>query len=233
MAEPKRVFDWVPQFDEASRKYPIRNRLSARKKREDRLWYVPTILDQGSEGACVGFGWTAEALNAPYRVMLERVRANIPRDNHDFALHVYKEAQKIDEWPGESYEGTSVLAGAKVMHQYSLIKEYRWAFDIEDVIDSVVQKGPVVLGVPWYKGMYRAPGGIVRVSGAKVGGHCIVAVGYKDASEKMGGEPSIILQNSWGYGWGIRGLAEISLPELDQLLARGEACVPVVRWWGW
>jgi len=233
LAELKRVFDWVPRFDPKSRKYPVRRLLSSRKQRQDRLWYVPTILDQGSEGACVGFGWTAEALNAPYRVMLEKVRANIPLDNHEFALHVYREAQFIDEWAGESYEGTSVLAGAKVMQRYNLIKQYRWAFDVDDVIDSIVQKGPVVLGVPWYRGMYKAPNGVLKISGAKVGGHCITAVGYKDSSEKMGGEPSIILQNSWGYGWGIRGLAEISIPDLERLLKNGEACVPVVRGWGW
>lgn len=181
----------------------------------------------------MGFGWVAEALNEPYRVMIEKVKADIPRDNHEFALHVYKEAQKIDDWPGESYEGTSVLAGAKVMHKYDLIKEYRWAFDIDDVIDSIVQKGPVVLGVPWHRGMYKADGGVVKISGPKVGGHCITAVGYIDSSEKMSGEPSVILQNSWGYGWGIRGLAEISIPDLEKLLAQGEACVPVVRGWGW
>jgi len=228
-----RVLDWRPRFDPRSKKYPVRKLLRASKKREDKLWYVPTILDQGSEGACVGFGWVAEALNEPYRVMLEKVKADIPRDNHEFALHVYREAQKIDDWDGESYEGTSVLAGAQVMNRYNLIKEYRWAFNIDDVIDSVVQKGPVVLGIPWYQGMYTAENGVVKVSGPNVGGHCIIAVGYKDSSEKLGGKPSIILQNSWGYGWGIRGLAEISVASLERLLKRGEACVPVVRGYGW
>jgi hypothetical protein len=229
----KRILDWVPRFDPRSRKYPIRAKLRSRLPREDRLWYVPTILDQGSEGACVGFGWTAEALNEPYRVMLEKVKADIPRDNHEFASHVYREAQRIDEWEGESYEGTSVLAGAKVMERYGLIKSYRWAFNVDDVIDSIVQKGPVVLGVPWHSGMYRADNGVLKISGKQVGGHCIVAVGYKTSSEKMGGKPSVVLQNSWGYGWGIRGLAEISIPELEKLLKQGEACVPVVRGFGW
>jgi hypothetical protein len=63
-------------------------------------------LDQGKEGACVGFAWSHELAAYPVRVEV---------DDEFARSKIYAEAQKIDEWPGEAYHGTSVLAGAKVV----------------------------------------------------------------------------------------------------------------------
>jgi C1A family cysteine protease len=157
----------------------------------------------------------------------------VPQESNSFAKSVYVEAQKIDEWEGENYSGTSVLAGAKTMQSLRLLKEYRWAFSIDDVVDSVLSKGPVVLGIEWREGMYDAPNGVLTPFGAVVGGHCITAVGYRYKSEKLGGEDGIVLQNSWGVDWGINGLAVIKVSELAALLAKnGEACVPSKRSFG-
>jgi hypothetical protein len=77
--------------------------------------------------------------------------------------------------------------------------------------------------------MYEAPKGILTVSGENVGGHCILAVGYK---VYPGGEDAVILQNSWGRSWGVNGLAEIKVSELAKLLKDGEACLPIQRAFG-
>lgn len=227
----KRTFDWKPQFDPKSRDYSVRGLIARAPRRVDTLWKVGPILDQGSEGACVGFGWTAQTLASPFESDLTQIPDDsVPKDPTPFALHVYRRAQKIDQWPGENYEGTSVLAGAKVMKRYDLIASYSWAFSLDDVIDGIIAKGPVVLGIPWHESMYQAPGGKVSVFGKEVGGHCILAVGYRNSSDKFNGEPSVILQNSWGPSWGENGLAEISLTDLGTLLAkRGEACLPSQR----
>ena len=227
------VLNWVPRFDERSRAYPIRELLRPTLVRKDRLWRPGQILDQGREGACVGFGWTAEALGSPVRVDLLWMKIDAPKEPNAFARNVYHQAQKIDQWEGEAYSGTSVLAGAKVMSSLGLLKQYRWAFSIDDVIDTVVSRGPVVIGIPWYYGMYTAPNGILKVSGSKVGGHCILVVGYKVSDPAFGGEDSLILQNSWGEGWGNKGLARIRKSELAELLKNGgESCVPVQRSYG-
>lgn len=223
----KRILDWKPRFDEESKNYPVRGILKKRVPRKNVLWTAGPILDQKAEGACVGFGWTAEALATPFVVNLKTIPYKVPKTPQPFARYVYSSAKTIDEYPGESYEGTSVLAGAKVMQSLQTIASYSWAFNVDDVIDALIQKGPVVLGINWYEGMYEAPNGVLTVSGDHVGGHCLLAIGYTVSSAKFGGKPSITLQNSWGKKWGVQGIAEISVEDLGMLMRQqGEACVP-------
>lgn len=210
--------DRIEQFDERSRAYPIRALLAGSRPRRGRGWRCDPKLDQGREGACVGFAWTHEL--AAYPAVVRGV-------DDDYARRVYREAQRIDEWPGEAYEGTSVLAGAKVVMGLGGLSEYRWAFGIDDVIDTLAQFGPVVLGVPWLTGMFDADErGFIHATGTVAGGHAILARGVKLA----GKEPVIRLRNSWGAGWGQSADCFITATDLDTLLRQGgEACVPVIR----
>lgn len=229
----ERVLDWGPNHDPRSKAYPISPLIKTVPTPRNKLWRTGKILDQGREGACVGFGWTAEALSTPVAVNLSRLKIKVPTEPNSFASQVYRDAQKIDEWSGEDYEGTSVLAGAKVMKKLGLLREYRWAFDNDDVLNALLTKGPVVIGIWWYSSMYNAPNGVLSVGGRKVGGHCLTIVGYRLAKDSRTGADSFILQNSWGEDWGINGLAEIKATDLNALLSDdGEACVPVSRSYG-
>lgn len=226
----ERVLDWRPVYDKRSKDFPVSAILPLEQELKYTLWKTGPILDQGNEGACVGFGWTAETLAGPVQVDLRNIQKDIPRDPTDFAHYVYKNAQKIDQWPGENYSGTSVLAGAKIMMQLEVLHEYRWAFSVDDIIGTLMSHGPVVLGINWYSGMYRAPDGRLEIFGNKVGGHCILAVGYNPSSSKFNGKQTIFLQNSWGKSWGIDGVAEMTVDDLNRLINEGgEACVPLVR----
>lgn len=228
-----RVLDWGPNHDPKSLSFAIRPLLTVPPVRRNKLWTPGPVLDQGREGACVGFGWASEALSTPVAVDLKRMKYVVPQDPNKFASGIYHDAKYIDEWAGEDYDGTSVLAGAKIMKKYGLVKEYRWAFGINDVIDAILAKGPVVLGIYWYDSMYEAPNGVVDVSGDIVGGHCILAVGFRLAKDSKLGVDSVILKNSWGYDWGNFGLAEISVDQLAALLKNdGEACIPSIRSYG-
>lgn len=228
-----RVLDWAPNHDPRSRAFAIRTLITVEPVKRNKLWRVGPILDQGREGACVGFGWTAESLATPVAVDLTRVAANVPRDPTAYAQDVYRRARRIDEWAGENYEGTSVNAGAKICRENGVVVEYRWAFGVGDVVNTVLSKGPVVLGINWYSGMYEAPNGVLTPSGTIVGGHCLLAVGYTLNSPKLGGADGVILQNSWGKNWGVNGLAEIKVSELGGLLAaNGEAAVATKRSYG-
>lgn len=218
--------DRVTQFDERSRSYPVRAALQGVQRKEKR-WTPGDVLDQGSEGACVGFGWSGELEASPVRVK------NV---DNSFARALYHRAQQLDEWPGEEYEGTSVLAGAKACKELGMIESYRWAFGIDDLIDAVVGLGPAVLGINWYEGMYETrPSGLVEVTGNTVGGHCILITGYHPKMRIRGEgwltrHEVLIWQNSWGTGYGRNGFGYVPVEGMEALLKdAGEACVPLSR----
>lgn len=235
MIQPEdRKLDWVPRHDPRSLQFPART-LFRKTEPANMTWRAPSVpLDQGAEGACVGFGWTHEALTTPVAVNLEALaQTQWPGEPNAFARSVYREAQHIDEWDGVDYEGTSVNAGAKVMRSRGLLKEWRWSFGVDDVILSIVNIGPVVLGIPWHLSMYHAPNGIVEVHGEVVGGHCIMANAVRKAGVIFPDEVAIGWVNSWGPTYGQNGRGWIRRSALGYLLGQqGEAAVPVRRSYG-
>ena len=173
---------------------------------------------------CVGFSMAHELVARP---------VCIPGLDAAFAKQqVYWEAQKIDPWAGGSYpgadpqyEGTSVLAGIKILRKLGYIDEYRWAFGLEDLALAVGYCGPAILGIPWYSGMSTVmPCGHIHVTGQVVGGHAILCKGVSAKRR------TFTLHNSWGASWGNGGDALISWDEMDQLLhEQGEAVIPLKR----
>jgi hypothetical protein len=216
VADPR--LDRLVQFDDRSRAFPLRELITPAQAKKPRsyTWAVWCRLDQGNEGACVGFAITHEAAARPHEVPF--IDANV-------ALSVYGRAQQIDEWPGEAYSGTSVLAGIKAGQERGWYGEYRWGFGLDDLMLAVGYKGPAVLGIPWYEGMFDTDAdGFVRVNGNVAGGHAILCNGVDVKKKKFR------LTNSWGPSWGWGGQAWISFDDLDRLLHEaGESCIPVVR----
>ena len=227
MKNLNRVFDWSPLHDERSRNYSISSLVHNVKPRKV-MWQEGIVLDQGNEGACVGFGWMAEVLAEPASPDLQ------PSESfaNQLAFKYYDLAKKADDWPGEDYEGTSVLAGAKVMKAEGFIQSYRWCFSVEQVRDAIIAEGPVVIGIPWRQNMYSTgSNGVVKVSGAVVGGHCLTITGY-DPAMKIGNKTYEVFRwrNSWGKDYGVDGSGYIKYTDLAKLLAdNGEACVPIGR----
>lgn len=210
------AFGRRPEFDETSRLYPVRTLLGPRRVPQTTEWPCPVVLDQGVEGACVGFSWSHELIADPFP---------FGGVDDEFARQVYRRAQQLDQWEGEAYEGTSVLAGAKAIQEGGWLLEYRWAFGLSDVLETLSYLGPVILGVNWYTGMMEPnTEGNLDVSGGVEGGHAILARGVDVDSQH------VLLHNSWGPDWGLRGMAWLAWGHLDRLLREdGEACVPVVR----
>lgn len=220
--------DWRSRHDQRSRGYAVADVLVGRVPVLKKCWRPGPVLDQGVDGACVGFAWAAELAASPARV---HAADNV------FARRLYREAQHHDPWPDDQpYEGTSVLAGAKTAQSWGWIGSYRWAFTIEDLRDAVVALGPAVIGIPWLESMREPrPSGLLEVHGQPVGGHAICVTGYHPHM-RINGEgyhtrhEVFTLRNSWGPHWGKNGNALIRAGDLAQLLAdHGEACIPLAR----
>jgi len=212
--------DRVPFFDSRSRDYPVRALLPRTVTRRKQIWGLPPQypLDQGAEGACVGHGYAAELAAEPIVVPADQA----------FAFDLYERARAEDRAMGNHWpEGASMLAGARAAKAGGWISSYRWAFGLDDVIDTLVEIGPVVLGVSWYQQMYSTdPRGLVTIGGPLVGGHCILATGYWPAHPDFG--DCITWINSWGHDYGINGIGYLRISDLQRLLAdQGEAVIAV------
>lgn len=216
-----------PEFDARSLDYPIRALLGPRRLPVSNIWACDRYLNQWQTPECGGFSWTHELIAEPVPV------ADV---DEVFAHQIYRRAQQLDQWPGEDYEGTSVLACAKAIAEAGWMLEYRWAFGLADVLETLSYLGPVILGINWYDGMmnprvvlqdgdtWQAGDCVIPVTGDVVGGHAILARGIDVARQ------AVLLHNSWGDSWGCGGTAWITWGELDRLLHEdGEACVPVIR----
>lgn len=218
------ILDWRSRHDEESRNYPVRSLFVGAVAPRTKLWTEGTVLDQGNEGACVGFGKTGYMLTSPLGGRPTASKGN------KYALDLYRSAQTIDPWPGEDYSGTSVLAGAKTLKNRGLISSYHWAFSVQEIRDALIATGPVVIGIPWYEAMYSTDrSGLVTIGGPKVGGHCILLTGYYTRATIGGKSVSDLFRwrNSWGKSYGLNGSGYIKMTDLATLLAdQGEACIP-------
>jgi hypothetical protein len=207
------------EFDELSRDFPVRRLLRGEpRKPRSYTWRCLSHLNQGSEGSCVGHAWAHELIARPD----EFREVGSPE-----AKLIYRTAQKLDQWAGENYEGTSVLGGIKAVQKIypHRIEEYRWAFGLDDVLRTLSYLGPVVLGVNWYDSMMEPDEkGLIKITGKPVGGHAILCRGVSVAQKV------VRLHNSWGDSWGAAGDCFLSFADLDRLLKEdGEACIPVTR----
>lgn len=144
----------------------------------------------------------------------------------------YWNTKKIDPW-GPSVEGTSIRYALKVLQKIGCPPEKAWRYTDdkinigkpeswshlvarwnkidsywrlstpEDIIASIRDLGPVVLGVGCYEEIFSPePDGFVSYPSQPqycYGGHAILACGYDKAKER------VLFKNSWSEGWGDGG----------------------------
>lgn len=186
--------------------------------------------DQGPTPQCVSYAWLHWVEDGPVTHFYEdrNIDPTYKVGAHDALFNpntVYKEAQKVDQWPGEDYNGTSVRAGAKILHKMGVIEEYRWAWDFETLKKALLTKGPVVVGTWWHRDMfYPDEEGFITPTGNKSGGHAYVLNGINVD------EGFVRLKNSWGRGWGKDGYAYVKFDDMARLLDDGgEACLALEK----
>lgn len=206
---------YVP--DERDNKYPINNLLSVAPVRiTNKYWDANGWWgNQGNTPQCVGYAWAHWLEDGP--VPQSGIGPIIP------PKVIYENAQRVDEWAGENYDGTSVRGGVKYLQSVGKVSSYYWGFNLTTLINSVLNLGPVVVGTNWYNGMfYPNRNGLIKISGRIAGGHAYVINGVNTVTKLFR------IKNSWGQSWGQSGHAYISFTDMERLIReRGEICFAV------
>src|SRR5882672_8660815 len=78
------------------------------------------VLDQGDQGACTGFG-LATVIH-----YLLRTRRVVPDRKIVSPWMIYDMARRYDEWPGETYEGSSARGAMKGWHKHGVCSADNW-----------------------------------------------------------------------------------------------------------
>jgi hypothetical protein len=180
-----------------------------------------SILDQGREGACTGFGLAA-VIN-----MQNKLRG---RDYTVSTRMLYEMARKYDEWPGEKYEGSSCRGAIKGWYAMGVCREDQWQYDpkkpgvltverarkarentvgayyrmepkVTDFHAALSETGALFVSARVHTGWRHSQvkDGVIPFRRQQLGGHAFAIVGY-DAR-------GFWVQNSWGEEWGADGLA--------------------------
>lgn len=221
----------VPAPDARDGLFPMRAALGPVQARTgSKVWdeSFPS-LDQGQNGTCVGHGWKHWLLTAPL--------VQSKPDTDPLALAIYDRCTEIDEFPANDpvngqYNlayGTSTRAGAKVLVEKGLLAEFRSATALSDMVDWLMDKGPLVIGINWYNGMFGPfDGTLARPTGGVAGGHCVCVQGVDNDFQTSQGKGVFLIRNSWGPAWGPwrNGLVHIAFSDMQQLIfGEGGDCI--------
>lgn len=207
--------------DERDREFPM-SAVAPRHTETERTWryWWPSGWwgDQGQTPQCVAYAWLHWAEDGPVTRAPRRPGAGPLLD----PAGVYRRAQEQDRWPGTSYDGTSVRAGAKVLASEGVVEEYRWAWSAETALGALLERGPVVVGSWWHWDMFEPDpaDGVLDVDGGRAGGHAYLANGV-NLDRGL-----VRIKNSWGRAWGRNGYAYLRIDDFARLLEEdGEACL--------
>ena len=184
------------------------------------------ILDQGSEGACTGFGLAAVA---NHLLATRRIGADpLPVSPYMF----YALARRYDEWAGEDYEGSSCRGAMKGWHKHGVCAGKLWTATsrakggLNDKVIADASQRPLgsyfrvnhqdfvamhaaitEVGILYASARVHAgwqevgDSGIIHLRDERLGGHAFAIVAYD--------ERGFWIQNSWGEGWGRSGYGHI------------------------
>jgi len=186
------------------------------------------ILDQGTEGACTGFGLAA-VVN-----YLLRTRTVVPSQDRASPRMLYEMARRYDEWPGERYSGSSARGAMKGWHKHGVCDEAHWEYharkqntqlfprrwvdasrrplgayfrvnhkDLVAMHTAMAEVGVLYATASVHAGWDDVGSdGRIAYSPKNEGGHAFAIVGYDG--------DGFWIQNSWGTGWGRKGYGHIS-----------------------
>jgi hypothetical protein len=202
-----------------------------RDLRDYRTVGVP-ILDQGTEGACTGYG-LATVVN--YLLGARKLVSGTMDASADM---LYRLARRYDEWPGEKYEGSSARGAMKGWHKHGVCSTSLWLQEKKRLTSAVTDEainnplgayyrvnhkdlvamhcaisevGILYAAASVHEGWDHVDSnGYIPLKEQMLGGHAFAIVAYDDRG--------FWIQNSWGGAWGMAGFARIGY---DDWLANG------------
>lgn len=188
--------------DPRDKEYPFSLALPARASlRTYRYWYPgPLELDQGSEPACVGYTGANWLQSSPTRTKV----------SHATGLELYRACKAIDGYAGD---GTWDRVLMKVLQERGQVKRYLWAQNAVEMDEWLLERGPVLIGIPWLDTMFWPDkDDFLTCTGREVGGHEVLIRGINRS------DGFYTITNSWGPGWGRKGDARVWRDDLRALI---------------
>lgn len=181
-----------------------------------------SILDQGQEGACTGFGLAA---------VINLLLAQRGNQRKVSSRMLYEMAKKFDEWEGENYSGSSCRGAISGWYNTGVCSEelapyapsdigwnltldqardarattigayYRINKRLSDFHAALNEVNAIYVSASVHEGWRKKniKDGVIPFKGAPIGGHAFAIVGYNSEG--------FYVQNSWGKTWGNNGVA--------------------------
>jgi hypothetical protein len=203
------------------------------------------ILDQGSEGACTGFGLAATINYLRFRAHVRQHGVESVADLECVSPRMlYQLARIYDEWPGEDYAGSSCRGAMKGWHRHGVCTEKIWPYRYRGRVqfvrpttgwqqdaasrplgayyrinkDSIADMQAAIneVGAIYVSSMVHR-GWMLRKSNQ------LPVIGFRDT--QTGGHAfalvgynaqGFIVQNSWGPNWGYFGFAVMTYQDWVQ-----------------
>jgi len=206
------------------------------------------ILDQGSEGACTGFGLAA-TINFLNQFKRKPTRVS--------ARMIYEMARKFDEWDGDEYSGSSCRGAMRGWQNMGVCDDELWPYSVNDNSELTIQQsknarqntpgayyrlthrvedfhaalnevGVLYVSALVHEGWYKSniKNGEIPYRNKTKGGHAFAVVGYNDRG--------FYVQNSWGKDWGENGIALWTYEDWRENISDGwvaRLAVPVPQLW--
>jgi hypothetical protein len=195
--------------------------------------------DVDALGSCAGCAGTAavSVLLDDQQARLAGLDLSSAKSAEEWAIGLYAQATALDNADGvfpPDDSGSSGLGIAKALKRRGLVGHHRHA-TTATALASLLQTGPVLLGVPWFQAWFEpGPDGFVDhgdwAASAVVGGHEICVIALEQVAQDHAGlvEPEstvIRFRNSWSTSWGDNGDGLMSLATY-QLLRR---CIDAIQ----
>lgn len=202
------------------------------------------ILDQGNLGSCVSNVFAQNinimtkntlAISRLYHYYCGRAISNFSSTN-DTGLYIRSAASIISKygaakeniWPYNINNFTQ-LPPLNVFQNAKLFKKYVYTFvnrNLNSLKSCLIQNNsPIIFGIMIYSSFMTqtvANTGNVPMPNTKtekkLGGHCILMIGYNDSSQ------TFLCVNSWGANWGLKGFFNLPYDYVMNSELAGDFC---------